>query len=170
MIDLNKLKRCIDLNNPNKALEYLENNMTKHEMYMYIINKVISQKNNNCIYIPLPTVYNTFMSFIQDKCNEPYMLIEDITYKKEQIDIEISDELKNIKLQYLDDFRKNFIGTKFERYWIILFVQYILYLNKGTSKKIELLSPFYSIKNGCLLSMFVYKFNLINDFKFADER
>lgn len=42
MIDLNELKKYIDPNNPYKALEYLENNMTKHEVYMYIVNKVIN--------------------------------------------------------------------------------------------------------------------------------
>ena len=41
MIDLNKLKKCIDLDNPDKTLEYLENNMTKYELYMYIVNKII---------------------------------------------------------------------------------------------------------------------------------
>ena len=101
MIDLNKLKKCIDLNNPNKALEYLENNMTKHELYMYIVNKIIDQKNNDCVCIPMPTVYNLFMSFIQDKCDEPFYVLSPFYSKKEGCiyDMFIS------KVDFIDDFK-----------------------------------------------------------------
>lgn len=135
MVDLNEFKKYIEPDDPYKALEYLENNMTRHEVYMYIVNKIISQKDNECVYIPLPTIYNLFMSFIQDIYNEPYKLLEEAIEKKEQIDVKISDDLKNMNLKNFDDFRKKFIGTEFERRWIILFVRYILYLNKGSAKK-----------------------------------
>lgn len=49
---------------------------------MYIVNKIIDQKNSDCVCIPMPTVYNLFMSFIQDTCNEPYKLLEEIIEKK----------------------------------------------------------------------------------------
>ena len=112
MIDLNKLKKYIDLDNPDKALEYLENNITRHELYMYIVNKIIDQKNSDCVCIPMPTVYNLFMSFIQDKCNEPYKLLEEIIEKKTLIDTELSNDLKNLRLKSLDDFRKKIYRNK----------------------------------------------------------
>jgi len=91
---------------------------------MYIVNKIIDQKNNDYVCIPMPTVYNLFMSFIQDTCNEPYKLIEEIIEKKALIDIELSNDLKNLRLKSLDDFRKKFIGTKDEHRWIIDFTKY----------------------------------------------
>jgi len=170
MIDLNKLKKCIDLDNPDKALEYLENNITRHELYMYIVNKIIDHKNSDCVCIPMPTVYNLFMSFIQDKCNEPYKLLEEIIEKKALIDIEPSNDLKNLRLKSLDDFKKKFIGTKDEHRWIIDFTKYILYINKGKAKHIYVLSPFYSKKEGCIYDMFISKVDFIDDFKFANEQ
>jgi hypothetical protein len=170
MIDLNKLKKCIDLDNPNKALEYLENNITKHELYMYIVNKIIDQKNNDCVCIPMPTVYNLFMSYIQDKCNEPYKLLEEVIEEKPLIDVKLSNNLKNLRLKNLDDFRKKFIGTEDEHRWIIDFTRYIIYINKGKAKHIYILSPFYSKKEDNIYGMFVYNVNFIDNFKFVDER
>ena len=170
MIDLNKLKKCIDLDNSNKALEYLENNITRHELYMYIVNKIIDQKNNDCVCIPMPTVYNLFMSFIQDKCDEPYKLLEEAIQEKPLISSKLPDNLKNIRLKRLDDFRKMFIGTEDEYKWIVNFTKYILNINKGKAKNIQILSPFYSKKEGCMYDMFTYKIDVIDDFKFADER
>lgn len=170
MIDLNKLKKCIDLDNPNKALEYLENNITKHELYMYIVNKIIDQKNNDCVCIPMPTVYNLFMSYIQDKCNEPYKLLEEVIEEKPLIDVKLSNNLKNLRLKNLDDFRKKFIGTEDEQRWIIDFTRYILYINKGKAKYIYILSPFYSKKERSVYDMFIYKTDFIDDFKFVNER
>lgn len=170
MIDLNELKKYIDPNNPYKALEYLENNMTKHEVYMYIVNKVINQKDNSCVYIPMSTIYNLFMSFIQDKYNSPYKLLEEAIQEKPLISSKLPDNLKNIRLKRLDDFRKMFIGTEDEYKWIVNFTKYILNINKGKAKNIQILSPFYSKKEGCMYDMFTYKIDVIDDFKFADER
>lgn len=90
--------------------------------------------------------------------------------KKTLIDTELSNDLKNLCLKSLDNFRKKFIGTKNEHRWIIDFTKYILYINKGKAKNIYVLSPFYSKKESCIYDMFISKVDFIDDFKFADER
>ena len=110
------------------------------------------------------------MSFIQDKYNSPYKLLEEAIQEKPLISSKLPDNLKNIRLKRLDDFRKMFIGTEDEYKWIVNFTKYILNINKGKAKNIQILSPFYSKKEGCMYDMFTYKIDVIDDFKFADER
>ena len=186
--DLDKLKEAIDPKDPKKALKYLGETITREQMYTYIVNKIIDQKDNECVYMPMPTIYNLFMSFIQDMCDEPYKLLSDIIQEKPNLEIKKLKELETkeveivgpvakyllnkFNLEDYDDFRKKYIDTDFEYRWYPLFVKYILEKNNGTAKKFELLSPFYAPKNSTSdYDLFAPEdFEVIDDYQFADER
>lgn len=62
---LEELKKAIDPKDPKKAIKYLGETITREQMYTYIVNKIIDQKDNTCVFLPMPTMYNLFMSFIK---------------------------------------------------------------------------------------------------------
>ena len=100
--DLDKLKEAIDPKDPKKALKYLGETITREQMYTYIVNKIIDQKDNECIYMPMPTIYNLFMSFIQDMCDEPYKLLSDIIQEKPNLEIKKLKELETKEVETVD--------------------------------------------------------------------
>lgn len=186
--NLEELKKRIDPKNPQAALDYLGETITRNQIYIYIVNKIIEQKDNEVVYLPMPTIYNLFMSFIQDTCDSPYKLLSDIIQEKPRIEIE---KLKQVKVQeveavdsvtqYLlnkyniedyDDFRKKYIDTDYEYRWWPMFIRHILETHNGTAKNFELLSPFYAPKDSTSdYDLFPPNdFEVIDDYKFADER
>ena len=72
MIDNKVLQSLIDPKSPYKALEYLEENMTEEDLAQWLTKKILEQKDNEIIEIPLPLMFNIFMEYIQDICKKPY--------------------------------------------------------------------------------------------------
>ena len=56
--NLEELKKRIDPKNPQAALDYLGETITRNQIYIYIVNKIIEQKDNEVVYLPMPTIYN----------------------------------------------------------------------------------------------------------------
>lgn len=68
MIDNKVLQSLIDPKNPYKALEYLEENMTEEDLVQWLTKRILEQKDNEIVEIPLPLMFNIFMEYIQDIC------------------------------------------------------------------------------------------------------
>lgn len=155
MIDNEILKSLVDPENPSKALEYLEQNMTEKEYLDWLTEIIIKQKDNEVIKLPLTIMFVTFMDYIQDICKEPYTVYEDCLYGN-ILDLPKEADLNNEKWN-IDFF--------------ISLVNEILDKNNGSATKIKFTSNLYTPKNKPIEDKIIYPDKLvgIDDFVFAKE-
>lgn len=136
MIDHNILKSLIDPKNPTKALEYLGKNMTEEDFIEWITKKIIEQKNSELIKIPVPLMYNIFMTYIQDVCKEPYGYFP----------MEINGS--SFDIFDLTFYNYNDLTTKkWDRIYFKLLIQDIIKKNNGSAKKFDFFINLYYEKN-----------------------
>lgn len=155
MIDNEILKSLMDPENPSKALEYLEQNMTEKEYLDWLTKIIIEQKDNEVIKLPLTIMFVTFMDYIQDICGEPYTVYEDCLYDN-VLDLPKEADLDNEKWNI--DFFMSFVNE-------------ILNKNNGSATKIKFTSNLYTPKNKPIEDEIIYPDKLvgIDDFVFAKE-
>lgn len=155
MIDNEILKSLMDPENPGKALEYLEQNMTEKEYLNWLTKRIVEQKDNEVIKLPLTIMFITFMDYIQDICEEPYSVYEDCLYDN------ILDLPKEANLD----------NEKWNIDFFISLVNEILNKNNGSATKIKFTSNLYTPKNKPIEDEIIYPDKLvgIDDFVFAKE-
>lgn len=159
MINKIILQSLIDPESPDKALEYLEQNMTEKEYINWITEKIIKQKDNEIIKFSIPTMFNVFMDYIQDTCQEPYVLFKDHFEDKEPIDIYSKKYLK-----VLDD-------KKWNKDYFFSLIQDILKKYNGSAKKFRFTGNIYAEKKDAEeIDVFIpEEFISIDEFVFAKE-
>lgn len=64
MINKIVLQSLVDPKDPNKALEYLEQNITEKEYLDWLTKRIIEQKDNEVIKLPLTIMFVIFMDYI----------------------------------------------------------------------------------------------------------
>ena len=133
MINKIILISLIDPEDPDKALEYLSDNMTENEFIDWISRKITEQKNNKSIKIPIPIMFNIFMEYIQDICNNPYSSYKSNYSYKKYADL-------NKSTNKLTD-------EKFGLKYFINLTNTILKEHDGNAKKLRLSVNFYGPKN-----------------------
>lgn len=133
MINKIILMSLINPVDPDKALEYLSDNMTEQEFIDWITTKIIEQKDNEYIKIPVPIMFNIFMEYIQDICNSPYS-----TYTTNYSCNMYADLKKSTK---------NLTNEKFGLKYFINLSNSILQEYNGSAQKFKLFTNFYGPKN-----------------------
>lgn len=159
MINKIVLQSLVDLKNPNKALEYLEQNMTEKEYIDWITKKIIEQKDNEIIKLSIPTMFNVFMDYIQNTCQEPYIIFKDHFENIEPIDI------------YYKKFPKILNDKKWTKEYFFSLIQDILKKHNGSAKKFNFTGNLYiEKKNADVIEFFVpEEYVNIDEFVFAKE-
>lgn len=159
MINKIILKSLVDLDNPDKALEYLEQNMTEKEYINWITEKIIDQKNNEVIKLPITIMFNIFMDYIQDTCQEPYVIFKDHFKDKKPFDIYSKNYLEILNNQ------------KWSKEYFLSLIQDILKKHNGSAKKFNFTGNLYSEKKDANMADLFLPEELvdINDFVFAKE-
>lgn len=155
MIDNMILKSLIDTEDPSKALEYLEQNMTEKEYLEWLTKRIIEQKDNEVIKLPLTIMFIIFMDYIQDICGEPYRIYEDCLYDN-VLDLPKETNLNN---------------EKWNIEFFMSFVNEILNKNNGSAKKIKFTSNLYTPNDKPIEDKIIYPNKLvgIDNFVFAKE-
>lgn len=138
MIDNKVLQSLIDPKNPYKALEYIEENMTEEDLVQWLTKKILEQKDNEIIEIPLPLMFNIFMEYIQDICKEPYDIFP-IEIDKSPFDI--------FDLTFYN--YNNLTTEKWSKLYFKLLIQGIVKKNNGSAKKFNFYANLYNSKNKC---------------------
>lgn len=159
MINKIILKSLVDPKDPDRALQYLEKNMTEKEYIDWITKKIIDQKDNEIIKIPTLIMFNIFMDYIQDICGQPYDLFEDVL--RDQSSINIYDE----------EFPEILIDEKWNYKYYLSLIQHLLKKYNGSAKKFILSANFYCIKNNKVEADVILSddFTIIEEFDFAKE-
>ena len=159
MINKIILKSLIDPDNPDKALEYLEQNMTEKEYIDWITEKIIDQKDNEVIKLPITIMFNIFMDYIQDVCQEPYDIFKDHFEDNEPVDI------------YSKDYSEVLNNQKWSKEYFFNLIQDILEKHNGSAKKFKFTGNLYSEKkDNNMVDLFLpEKLVDIDDFVFAKE-
>lgn len=138
MIDNKVLQSLIDPKNPYKALEYLEENMTEEDLVQWLTKRILEQKDNEIVEIPLPLMFNIFMEYIQDICKKPYDIFP----------IEIDKSPSDIF--DLEFYNYNDLTTeKWSKLYFKLLIQGIIKKNNGLAKKFDFYANLYNSKNKC---------------------
>ena len=155
MINKIVLQSLIDPENPTKALEYLKQNMTEKEYLDWLTKRIIKQKDNEVIKLPLTIMFVVFMDYIQDVCEEPYRIYEDCLYDN-VLDLPKETNLNN---------------EKWNIEFFMSFVNEILNKNNGSAKKIKFTSNLYTPKDKPIEDKIIYPDKLvgIDNFVFAKE-
>lgn len=159
MINKIVLKSLIDPEDPNKALEYLEKNMTEKEYVDWITQKIIEQKDNEMIRIPILTMFNIFMDYIQDTCGQPYDLFEDVLRDQNSINI------------YDEEFSNILVDEKWNCRYYLSLIQHLLKKYNGSAKKFIMSGNFYCTKNNKIEANVILSddFTTIEEFDFVKE-
>ena len=159
MINKIILKSLVDPEDPNKALEYLEQNMTETEYINWITKKIIEQKDNEMIKIPTIIMFNMFMDYIQDTCGQTYDLFEDALCNERSIDI------------YDEEFSNILVDEKWNCRYYLSLIQYLLKKYNGSAKKFIMSGNFYAVKTDTEKIDVILSddFTTIEEFDFAKE-
>ena len=159
MINKIILKSLVDPDNPDKALEYLEQNMTETEYINWITKKIIDQKDNEVIKLPITIMFNTFMDYIQDTCQEPYTIFKDHFEDKKPFDIYSKNYLEILNNQ------------KWSKEYFFSLIQDILKKHNGSAKEFKFTGNLYSEKKDAgIVDLFLPEELVdIDDFVFAKE-
>jgi hypothetical protein len=159
MINKIILKSLIDPDNPDKALEYLEQNMTEKEYIDWITEKIIDQKDNEVIKLPITIMFNIFMDYIQDACQEPYDIFKDHFEDNEPVNI------------YFKDYSEVLNNQKWSKEYFFSLTQDILKKHNGSAKKFKFTGNLYAEKKDTdMVDLFLpEKLVDIDDFVFAKE-
>lgn len=159
MINKIILKSLVDPKDPDRALQYLEKNMTEKEYIDWITKKIIDQKDNEIIKIPTLIMFNIFMDYIQDICGQPYDLFEDVL--RDQSSINIYDE----------EFPEILIDEKWNYKYYLSLIQHLLKKYNGSAKKFIMSGNFYAVKTDTeeIDVILSDDFTTIEEFDFAKE-
>lgn len=159
MINKIILRSLVDPEDPNKALEYLEKNMTEKEYIDWITKKIIEQKDNEMIRIPTIIMFNMFMDYIQDTCGQPYDLFEDALCNAKSIDI------------YDEEFSNILVDEKWNCRYYLSLIQHLLKKYNGSTKKFIMSGNFYAVKTNTeeIDVILSDDFTTIEEFDFAKE-
>lgn len=159
MINKIILRSLVDPEDPNKALEYLEKNMTEKEYIDWITKKIIEQKDNEMIKIPTIIMFNMFMDYIQDTCGQPYDLFEDALCNARSIDI------------YDEEFSNILVDEKWNCRYYLSLIQHLLKKYNGSAKKFIMSENFYAVKTNTeeIDVILSDDFTTIEEFDFVKE-
>lgn len=159
MINKIILQSLVDPENPNKALEYLEQNMTEKEYIDWIIEKIVEQKDSEIIKFSIPTMFNVFMDYIQDTCQKPYSIFKDHFENLEPVNI------------YYKKFPEVLNNKKWSKEYFFSLIQDTLKKHNGSAKKFNFTGNLYTEKkNSNVVDFFVpEEYTNIDDFIFAKE-
>lgn len=159
MINKIILKSLVDPKDPDRALQYLEENMTEKEYINWITEKIIKQKDNEVIKIPIIIMFNIFMDYIQDTCDQPYNLFEDSLCNEKPVNI------------YDEEFHNVLINEKWNFRYYLSLIQDLLKKHNGSAKKFILSGNFYTIKTDDDVVDLILSDDLttIEEFNFAKE-
>lgn len=152
MINKEILKSLIDPKNPTKALEYLEQNMTEKDLIEWLTKRIIDQKDNEVVQIPLPLIFHIFMDYIQDICEKPYNPFPIVENKK-------SFDIFDLTFYNYNDLTVE----KWSKVYFKLLIQGIIKKNNGLAKKFDFSVNLYYPKNECQLVDFFDPGNYIVD-------